>query len=310
MYKLSGVHHIAVGIRNLETMRAFYRDVLGLNRVFGEYPDTEHVEMAEVVRDPHPAFAPLLLYQEAGGIVIELVRMTNPPPRPIRRDFRYGDIGVNKFSILVSDVDELARELKGRINFCSGPKSGQIPGWGGYRFVHARDPEGNLIEFFSSENLPVKGLFGGVQWVGVSVTDLDRSIAFYRKYGGLDKVFIPTHESYSGQVDEISGGKSTGVRSCVLAGRPGGGMVELFEVSQPHGRSIPFAARWGDYGYLQVCFIGEGAMSEMAADLEGAGLEFLCQPTIMGDEPPGSFVYLKDPDGIPVECLIFLNRGE
>jgi catechol 2,3-dioxygenase-like lactoylglutathione lyase family enzyme len=307
MYRLSGVHHVAIGLRSLEKERLFYRDVLNFNRVFAEFPDTEHLEMSEVVRDPRPAFAPVLLSQEAGGIIVELIRMTNPLPRPIRQDFRYGDIGVNKLTIAVGDFGKLCQDLKGRIDFCSRTKSVRIPGWGEYQFIYGRDLEGNLIELVASPNLPVEDRFGGVRWVGIGVTDLDRSIAFYQKYAGLDSCFIRPHESFSGLVDEISGGKSTGVRSCVLASSRGEGMVELFEVRQPRGRSIPFATRWGDFGYLQVCFTGQGDMEEIAGVLEKNGLEFFCRPQIMGDEPPGSFIYLKDPDGIPVEYLIFLK---
>jgi catechol 2,3-dioxygenase-like lactoylglutathione lyase family enzyme len=307
MYRLSGVHHVAVGLRSMETVRPFYRDVLKFNRVFAEFPDTEHLEMSEVVRHPRPAFAPLLLYQEAGGIIVELIRMTNPSPRPIRRDFRYGDIGVNKLTIAVADMEKLYQELKDEVNFCTPMKSVTIPGWGEYHFIYSKDPEGNLIELVACQNLPVKNLFGGVRWAGVGVTSLERSIAFYQKYGGLDTFFIRPHESFSGLVDEISGGRSTEVRSCVLASSRGEGMIELFEVRQSRGRSIPFATRWGDFGYLQVCFTGQGDMPELADDMEKGGLEFLCRPQIMGDNPPGSFVYLKDPDGIPLEYLIFLK---
>jgi len=34
-------------------------------------------------------------------------------------------------------------------------------------------------------------------------------------------------------------------------------MIELFEVMEPRGRSMPFAAGWGDFGYLQVCLNGK-----------------------------------------------------
>ena len=307
MYRLSGVHHVAIGVRNLAAMRSFYQDVLGFKRVFAEFPHAEHLEMTEVVRDAHPVFAPVLIYQEAGGIIVELVRMTQPQPRPIRRDFHYGDIGINKVTIAVRDLEKLHRELAGRVAFCSAIKSIRIAGWGEYQFIYGRDPEGNLIELASSPNLPVEGCFGGVGWVGISVSDLDRSISFYQKYAGLDSFFIRPHEGFSGLVGEISGGKSTEVRSCVLASGRGGGKVELFEVKQPRGRSIPFATRWGDFGYLQACFTGQGQMESIANELEKDGIEFLCHPRIMGDEPPGSFMYLKDADGIPLEYLIFLK---
>jgi catechol 2,3-dioxygenase-like lactoylglutathione lyase family enzyme len=309
MYKGYGVHHNAIGVKDLKIMRPFYQETLEFNRIFVDFPQAEYPALHEVVRAPHPVYIAPLLYQEAGGIIVELTQMVDPPGRPIRQEYKYGDIGQAKTAIPVADLDKLYQDPKGKVNFCSGLKSVKIPGWGSYRFVYARDPEGNLIEFVSSEKLPVKGRFGGVQWVGVSVTDLERSMAFYQKYGGFDQTFIPTHESFSGQVDEISGGKGTRVRSCVLASSQGGGMVELFEVSQPRGRSIPFAARWGDYGYLQVCLNGKQGedIFKIAAYFEKEGIEFASGPQLMHDEKEGAFFYMKDPDGVMIEFLNFLK---
>jgi catechol 2,3-dioxygenase-like lactoylglutathione lyase family enzyme len=86
-------------------------------------------------------------------------------------------------------------------------------------------------------------------------------------------------------------------------------MVELFEVLEPRGRSIPFGVRWGDFGYLQVCLNGKqgGDIFEIAAYFEKEGMEFLSGPQLMHDERQGAFFYMKDPDGIPVEFLVFLK---
>ena len=86
-------------------------------------------------------------------------------------------------------------------------------------------------------------------------------------------------------------------------------MVELFEVVKPRGRSIPFAARWGDYGYLQICLNGAQGenIEKIASYFDKEGLEFMCEPQFMGDEKEGAFFYMKDPDGIPVEFLVFLK---
>jgi hypothetical protein len=87
------------------------------------------------------------------------------------------------------------------------------------------------------------------------------------------------------------------------------GMVELFEVLEPRGRSIPFGIRWGDFGYLQVCLNGKQGddIFEIAASFEKEGMEFLSGPQLMHDERQGAFFYMKDPDGIPVEFLVFLK---
>jgi catechol 2,3-dioxygenase-like lactoylglutathione lyase family enzyme len=289
-------------------MKSFYKDVLEFNKLFIEFPETEHGEIYEVMRGVRPVFAATLLYQEAGGIIVELVHMTSPIPRAIRTDFRYGDIGVNKMTIAVSSVERLYKEMKNRVDFCSGPKSVAIPGWGDYHFVYCRDPEGNLIEFVAGAKLPVRNRFGGIRWLGVSVTDLKRSMSFYQKYAGFDTVVINVHEKFSGLVDEVSGGRQTRVRSCVLASSQGDGMVELFEVLEPRGRSIPSFTIWGDFGYWQVCLNCDN-VREIAAYFEKEGVEFFTRLQLMHDEREGSFIYIKDPDGIPVEFLGFLKPG-
>ena len=81
--------------------------------------------------------------------------------------------------------------------------------------------------------------------------------------------------------------------------------IELFEVSEPRGRSIPFATHWGDFGYLQVAFSCDD-IHGMVSYVKAAGVGLLCGPKVMdGGIPdhPGEFVYAKDPDGIPVEFL-------
>src|SRR4030042_204732 len=288
-------------------MKSFYRDVLEFKNVFVDFPEGEYTALQEVVRTPHPVYAAILFNQTAGGIIVELVQMVNPVPRPMRNQFRLGDIGVVKITIAVKEIERLYEELKDSVNFCSRPKSAAIPGGGECHFVYCRDPEGNFIEFVSGKKVPAQNRFGGVRWVGMSVTDFDRSLAFFQKYLGFDTVFINPHQSFSGLVDEVSGGKDTKIRSCVLASSKAEGMVELFEVLEPRGRSIPFGTRWGDFGYLQVCLNGKQSddIFEIAAYFEKEGMEFLSGPQLMHDEREGAFFYMKDPAGIPVEFLVF-----
>jgi len=307
MYKGYGVHHCVIGVKRLEIMKTFYQDLLEFNNVFIEFPTGEYEALRDVTRTSHPRYTSIFLSQEAGGIIIGLTQMIDPIPRAIRKDFRYGDIGVAKLTIAVSDIERLYKELKDSLNCCSKPKSLVIPHWGDYRFMYCKDPEDNLIEFISGSNVSVRNRFGGVRWLGVSVTDLQRSLSFYQKYLGFDTTVINTHENFSGLVDEVSSGKKTKVRSSVLASSQGEGMVELFEVLEPRGRSIPSFTRWGDFGYTQVCLNGKVGVNiyKIAAHFEKEGMEFLSGPQLMHDEKGGGFFYMKDPDGIPLEFLVF-----
>jgi catechol 2,3-dioxygenase-like lactoylglutathione lyase family enzyme len=306
------VHHVAMGVQDLEAMRSFYGDTLGFSNVFMEIEKADHTFMREVLRAPHVIFSGVMFRQEAGGIALLLVRMVQPVPRAIRKDFRYGDIGVAKITIAVSDIERLYGELGDKVNFCSEPKEAVIPGWGDYHFVYCKDPEGNLLEFVSAPTLAVPGTFGGIRWVGIGVTDLERSLQFYQKYMGLDTRIIGIHETFSGLVDEVADGKGVQVRSCLLGNSKGGGMVELFEVAGPRGRSIPFGVSFGDFGYLQTCIYCSD-MDRTVASCRNAGIGFLSEPRLMDDGIPehtGSFVYVKDRDGIPVEFLVLHHQDQ
>ncbi|MBA7588814.1 hypothetical protein ES708_30883 [subsurface metagenome] len=139
--------------------------------------------------------------------------------------------------------------------------------------------------------------------IGISVTDLKRSIAFYQKHTGFDTLFVNPHESFSGLVDEVSGGNSTKVRSCILSSSKGSGMVELFEVLEPRGRSIPSYTLWGDFGYLHTAMMCQN-VPEIANRCEKEGLEFVIKLKIIPGED-AAFTYIRDPDGIALEFLSF-----
>jgi catechol 2,3-dioxygenase-like lactoylglutathione lyase family enzyme len=228
--------------------------------------------------------------------------MITPAPRAIRPDFRYGDIGLNKMTITVFDVEKFYRGFNDKVNFCSAPKSTIIAGLGDYHFVYAKDPEGNLLEFVSAANLPANDRFGSIHWLGIGVTDLPRSITFYQKFAGLSTTVIDIHESFSGLAGEVSGGRLSRVLSCLLSTGQGAGMLELFEVTQPRGRSIPAFTQWGDYGFWQACLLCDD--SDKAAEyFTQTGVPFFSSLQHMPDG--GAFIYVQDPDGIPLEFLSF-----
>ncbi len=303
------VHHVALGVNDLRLMRHFYEKVLEFTTVYIEIEDGEKSIMSEVVRTSRVAFCGASIGQEANGIGLELIRSTDPVPRPIRKDFRYGDIGVAKISIAVSDVMAVYEELKDQVAFCSKPQEVSIPAWGDYHFVYCRDPEGNFVEFVSAPNVRPVTRFGGIRWVGIAVTDLDRSLPFYQNLLGFDRLLVPIHTSFSDMLDQLVGTTGAHIRSCLLGNSMDDGIIELLEVTNPRGRSIPFGVTFGDFGYLQTCFY-HSDISAVISYCNETGVEFLTGLKVMDDGIPehaGSFIYIKDPDGVPVEFLWLHN---
>jgi catechol 2,3-dioxygenase-like lactoylglutathione lyase family enzyme len=303
------VHHVALGVNDLPLMRHFYEKVLEFTTVYIEIEDGEKIIMSDVLRTSHVVFHGASIGQQADGIGLELIRLTDPVPRPIRKDFAYGDIGVAKIAIAVSDVTALYEELKGQADFCFTPRKVAIPSWGEYQFVYCRDPEGNMVEFIHAPKVAPTKKFGGIRWVGIAVTDLDRSVSFYQNLLGFDKLLVPTHTGFTGMLDEIVGNAESHIRSCLLGSSLDDGVVELFEVTKPRGRSIPFGVTFGDFGYLQTCFY-HSDIAEIISYCNKSGIEYLTGLKVMDDGIPehaGSFIYIKDPDGVPVEFLWLHN---
>lgn len=306
MKGMKGVNHIGMGVRNLPAMKQFFGTTLGMTETRLEFPEVWN-PMVDVFRTSLHKFAGTMLYPPAGGIVVELVEMSLPRPRPIRKIKRYGDIGVNKITLAVSDVGKFYGDYQGRITFLSEPRSTQLPGWGGgkgeYTFVYGRDPEGNLLEFVSDPAAQMREAFSGVRWLGVAVTELERSVAFYQSVG-FDTIVVKPHEAFSGLVDEAAGAKETTVRSCLLANSRGGGMLEVYESMKPRGRSMPFNTMWGDFGYFEVC-IETDDFHGTAQETREKGMDHLHAPAIAFDMEDRQFwfEYVQDPDGIVVEII-------
>jgi catechol 2,3-dioxygenase-like lactoylglutathione lyase family enzyme len=308
-----GVDHVGVGVRDLQRIRAFYAEVFGFG-VIAEMPEEDHPAIQGLLRSHTAVHASNLLGTPAGGMTLALFQAVDPPPRPIRRDGRYGDIGVAKLTFAVADVDAFCRENEGRLDLAIAPRGARLDGWGDYRFAYARDPEGNLFEIVTAPDAadwesaagegPGPSAAPTLLSAAVAVTDLDRSLGYYMSVLGLDMMVVPPHCHFSGMLDEVAGHPMTTLRSCLLGSSRGTGMLEILETTRPRGRSIPFGTQWGDFGYLQLCVYATGE-HDLAAEIEALGLDVLLPAqTIEDPDFPAKFMYLRDPDGIPVEVLI------
>lgn len=63
MFKGSGVHHIAIGVKNLNEMKSFYLSTLGFSEVFLEHGESEQRPMHRVLRSSSVIFSAILVNQ-------------------------------------------------------------------------------------------------------------------------------------------------------------------------------------------------------------------------------------------------------
>jgi catechol 2,3-dioxygenase-like lactoylglutathione lyase family enzyme len=122
----------------------------------------------------------------------------------------------------------------------------------------------------------------GLDHVGLIVTDLDASLAFYQRLGL--------------EVLRTSGPNAEGVRSAVVRV----GRQELNVFSRP---GLVAAGKESPVGMDHFCLRMEAAsVDELIADLRQAGLDIVRGPVKRRD---GTSLFLSDPDGVRVELQLF-----
>ena len=132
----------------------------------------------------------------------------------------------------------------------------------------------------------------GLEHVALSVSNLDRSIAFYRDLLGL-KLTRTIECGKDSRLDEVAGMPGCLARIAHLSSEKG--MLELFEYMQPRGGPVPGGRRrQADLGHIHAGFTSDDVRGEYAR-LKARGVEFLSEPV---EFRSGVWiVYFYGPDG-------------
>ncbi|GAC1479282.1 MAG: hypothetical protein PVSMB9_02680 [Candidatus Dormibacteria bacterium] len=142
--------------------------------------------------------------------------------------------------------------------------------------------------------------------VGLSVTDIERSVAFYRDLIGL--VVRERDDVIGGQIETLTGVAGSRVRIADLEFR-NGQTLELMQYTSPAGD--PVRPRVFDPGHTHVGVEVEN-VEAVHRRLVAAGIRVLSEPTLLADAGPfwtGAKVFnALDPDGITVELVQMPDR--
>jgi catechol 2,3-dioxygenase-like lactoylglutathione lyase family enzyme len=140
----------------------------------------------------------------------------------------------------------------------------------------------------------------GLHHTGYTVSDLERSVAFYR--GVLGCEVIATQEKEGGYLAAIVGYPGAHVRMAHLRVPEDGHVIELFEYMLPTGDRPPLEVR--NVGTSHLCFIVDD-LARVHAELRERGVDFVSPPVAVdtGVNRGGYGVYLRDPDGITIELF-------
>jgi catechol 2,3-dioxygenase-like lactoylglutathione lyase family enzyme len=140
-----------------------------------------------------------------------------------------------------------------------------------------------------------------LQHTGLTVSDLERSVAFYRDVLGFE-VFAES-ERQGGYFAAIVGYPDAHVRMALLRSGGSSHHIELFQYLSPEPRTVALEPRL--VGATHVCLIVDD-LPALYEQLAAAGVDtFFTAPVEIdhGINAGGWALYLRDPDGIILELF-------
>lgn len=140
--------------------------------------------------------------------------------------------------------------------------------------------------------------------IGITVTDLQKGIAFYRAAFGLNIIFGPKRlqadESRFGQISRQVYGPDFGEAVVVFLGTANGVVVELFEFVKPRSEPSPATFNYWQTGCFHVCFVDPDV--EAAVDrIVSHGGKQRTPVWELWDETGKKIAFCEDPFGNVIE---------
>lgn len=311
---INGIQHIGIGVKSRDESFYFYNNALGFSvplsrhtgNCYGMIPVIEKDETRNVTISMNPY----------GGGLVEIFQYTSKIPLPVPDEIDFSYSGFLFYGLKVRNI---ARSLKIIENF--GGKiithSTSFTPMKNYSWKTGlfRDPDGihgMMLEYPDSNTGYGNGSprIGGIEYVSIGVSNLDRSIDFYSNILGYNDIVYQCEGSYPEW--ECIFGKGRKLKRALLkrGAKPQGifrhflkgGMIELIEVESNRGKHNFVGRKWGDIGFMELCF----DVSDISSTLDMVtkkGAQIIVPPYIqdMGMNTKATFAYIKDPDGSMLE---------
>ena len=260
---VTAVEAIGITVADMDRSVAFYRDVLGFERLDDLRVTGEAWDRLYGIDGAQRRVVGMRLGEER----IELVQWLTPRGRPVPRDSRSHDRWFQHIAIIVSDMDQahlwLQRHGIERISTAPQRLPDSNPAAGGIRAFYFKDPDGHPLEILQFP--PDKGsvrwrrpsdrVFLGIDHTAIVVRDTETSLKFYRDALG----FRVVGESWNSGIEQERLNDVPGARLRITSlGTDAGPAVEFLEYLNPRdGRILPRDARANDLTHWRVILAGD-----------------------------------------------------
>ena len=139
---ITGIHHVAISVPDLDKAVEFYHGTLGFKKIFANSWNGDREEADQVIGLDRTSAKVQML--KAGSAYLELWEYIEPKPEEQKKDYSPADHGIAHIALQVTDInDEFERLQTSGMTFHQQPVD-----LGNSSAIYGRDPFGNIIELY------------------------------------------------------------------------------------------------------------------------------------------------------------------
>lgn len=308
---ISGIQQIGVGTVDFRKSWNWYIDMFGIDIRILEDDTVAERMLPYTGGKPQKRHACIAVNLQGGG-GFEIWQYSDRKPEPCPFEIAVGDLGIFAAKLKCRDVLSFHKLISAKWNSCTEPE--MLPD--GSPCFYVKDLYGNTFQIIENKEVFIEQhrLTGGMAGAVIGVTDMERSLRFYKEVLGYDTVKFDFTGPYSNH-DIMPEARKCCRRVILTAPKRKGAFAELFGYSEIElvqalehtPRKIYGGRYWGDPGFIQICFdvTGMDAMKKFCAEKGHPFTVDSCpdgETFDMGDAS-GRFAYIEDPDGTLVELV-------
>ena len=307
---ICGIQQLGMGVNDFVEAWKWYYDIFGYDVKIVDDEGVAERMLPYTGGKPQPRRSGIAVNLRGGG-GFEIWQPKGRELNYLKEPVKLGDLGILIGKIKSGDIEAAYNTF---INKGVDVISEIVAAPTGQRHFFMKDPYGNLFQVehddyvFINEKKPTGGANGAV----IGVSDMEKSLPFYRQLLDYDKVVFDQTAVFD-DLKSLPNGEGRLRRVILERSKPiegplsqlmGTSHLELIQAIDAPGKKLYEGRYWGDPGFIHLCFDVRN-MEAVKAQTEALGHPFVCDSGTdfgMGDAD-GHFTYVEDPDGTLIEFV-------
>ena len=310
---ITDIQQIGIGVPNIGEAWKWYRENFGMDIPIVDTPITPEIIQKYTDNKAHDFHNVVALNMQGGG-GFDIWQYMSRKPEIAKFQVKLGDLGI--FAVKIKSNTLKSSYLKFRLNQKDLVSYNTQKSPDNKEHFFAKDPYNSYFQVIENDSVfrETRDFTGGSYGVIIGVSDIEKSLEFYKKVLGYDKV-IYEREGVFRDFSSLPGGENKFKRVLLTHSKKkegalsnifGDSQIELIQVLDREPNKIYENRLWGDIGFFDISFAVRN-MSELKMHCEEHKIQFTIDslpeihknPEIHLTMPElvEHFAFIEDPDG-------------